>query len=271
MDSNIPTLSQPAILLKDIYDPSLIPLRRSISNPSICSTESVDCPIIRIKDEECNVNQLISRIRNVINAKKSGKPYLTISKMDRGNALLDLLEKKIQVTTSSSDKVLPPSPKAQREDLVNVEVQTSPIKASAQNQIPAQSTSRETMRDPHRRPQTFTQQQSQVHISPIKPHATNTGSLDNTSIQGKAQYPQQLVSYADKARGKPSKPQTILLYTNEGTKEDDISNILRKEKGNHQIPIKTSANREQAAVAAIPGKTSVQIEEIEADRTSKQQ
>ncbi|GBO40156.1 hypothetical protein AVEN_58905-1 [Araneus ventricosus] len=58
-------------VLKDIYDTSSAPLRRSVSNPSICSTDSTEYAIIRTKDEDCNISQLISRIRNVINAKKN--------------------------------------------------------------------------------------------------------------------------------------------------------------------------------------------------------
>ncbi|GBO42078.1 hypothetical protein AVEN_124526-1 [Araneus ventricosus] len=118
-------------------------------------------------------------------------------------------------------------------------VQTSPTKAQARNQVQAHSPPSEIINAPQKRLHTSPLHQSQVLIPTTKSPTNNTGTQENINNPRPAQHPQRPVTYADKARGKPSKPQTILHYANEGSKEDNISNILRKERDIiKKIPIK---------------------------------
>ncbi|GBO12314.1 hypothetical protein AVEN_188917-1 [Araneus ventricosus] len=90
---------QVSIHLEDICEKGYLPLVRSQSSSTICSSVS-ELSTTTTKDADCTMEQLLHRLRNIINLKKSNKSYLPNGPKDRGNLLIDLLEKKININSS---------------------------------------------------------------------------------------------------------------------------------------------------------------------------
>ncbi|GBL80359.1 hypothetical protein AVEN_92269-1 [Araneus ventricosus] len=223
-----------SVHLEDICEKGFLPLVRSQSSSTICSSDISENPSTKIKDEDCSIEQLLNRIRNVINYKKSNKPYLPNGPKERGNHLLDLLEDKLKNNSAS-------------ELITAIFPFTTDRAIQTTHQVPNASS---VVDNSH-----LNEQEKKVKASQSKENPFNKDQLEelaHTGVQTSPAHIQvqstaqqiQIPSYAQVTENKAKKLHTILLYPKEDQeKPQPIRNLLQSELNQRKEGIKIAATR----------------------------